>query len=241
MPWATICRRSAASLNADCPSGTHAPENGQSRGFAEQPGSFATAWHGVRGVRDSRNRQTRRSAPGDWPFWDYKMDALLTAEAYSGGAERRKNVAHGVSRGFPGAPHASPGGATDNLEQGALLQLCRPCRGLRFIRTSYPRLAPWATVWRRSAAFLNADCPSGTHTPVNGQSPAADQEVCPTCAWPQAAFRGQFGSPMAKLQALLRRGPGRTGRRSRGGSFQNSHGSSSWRGRFFKNGDELKQ
>ncbi len=118
-------------------------------------------------------------APGDWPFWEYKMDALLTAEAYSGGAERRKNVAHGVSRGFPGGPHASPGGATENLEQGALLQLCRPCRGLRFIRTSSPRLAPWATVWRRSAAFVNADCPSGTHAPVNGQSPVAGRMPAP--------------------------------------------------------------
>ncbi len=75
--------------------------------------------------------------------WEYKMDALLTAKAYSGGAERRQNVAHGVSRGFPGAPHSSPGGATENLAQGALLPRCRPCRGLRFVRTSSPRLAPW--------------------------------------------------------------------------------------------------
>ena len=76
------------------------------------------------------------------------MDALLTAEVYSGGAERRQIVAHGVSRGFPGAPHASSGGATENLAQAAILQLCR-----------------------RSAAFLNADCPSGTQAPENGQSP----------------------------------------------------------------------
>ncbi len=55
--------------------------------------------------------------------WVVEESAFLTAEAYSGGAERRQNVAHGVSRGFPGAPHASPGGATENLAQGALLQL----------------------------------------------------------------------------------------------------------------------
>ena len=64
--------------------------------------------------------------PEVWTFWEDKMDALLTAEAYSGGAERRQIVAHGVSRGFPGAPRASPGGAIENLAQGALLQLCRP-------------------------------------------------------------------------------------------------------------------
>ena len=93
--------------------------------------------------------------------WEYKMDALLTAEAFSGGAERRQNVAHGVSHGFPGAPHASPGGATENLAPGALLPRCRPCRGYRFVRTSSPRLAPWATVCRRSAALPNADCPRG--------------------------------------------------------------------------------
>ena len=44
----------------------------------------------------------------------------LPAEAHSSGAERRRSVAHGVSRGFQGASQKSPGGAKGNLTHGAL-------------------------------------------------------------------------------------------------------------------------
>ena len=55
-------------------------------------------------VGDGSGRRAAAS-PADWPFWEYKMNALLTAEADSGGAERRQTVAHG---GFPGASRKKP-------------------------------------------------------------------------------------------------------------------------------------
>ena len=47
---------------------------------------------------------------------------------HSGGAERRKNLAPGVSRGISGARSASPGGATENIatQCGIIRGLCRP-------------------------------------------------------------------------------------------------------------------
>ena len=45
-----------------------------------------------------------------------------------------------------------------------------PLWGYRFVRAPYPRLAPWATVWRRSAALANSDCRSRTHARENSPS-----------------------------------------------------------------------
>ena len=64
--------------------------------------------------------------------WVFTLPGVLHPLALefdrSGGAERRKNLAHGVSRGISGARCASPGGATENIATigRIILGLCRP-------------------------------------------------------------------------------------------------------------------
>jgi len=75
------------------------------------------------------------------------------------GAERREEVAHGVSRGICGQNRTSPGGASENKShpvsrlRGLRIRLIlSPLTGLDLLLHAVPRLAPWATIWRRYAA-----------------------------------------------------------------------------------------
>ena len=74
----------------------------------------------------------------------------------SKGAERRKTLAQGVSRGISGARRASPGGAIENVAMSRHPVALPPLTGLTSCANAIPRLTPWAKVWRRSAALLTA-------------------------------------------------------------------------------------
>ena len=69
-------------------------------------------------------------------------------------AERRQMVAHGVSRGWREQWDQAPEGR-QNRALGERLPLS-PLRGLACSRV-YPRLTPWATVWRASGAYFVSD------------------------------------------------------------------------------------
>ena len=110
---------------------------------------------------------------GDWPFWEYKMNALLPAEAYSGGAERRQTVAHGVSRGFPGASRKSPGGAEVNMAQGALSHSPVAPNGAYVLFERCPTADAMGYGLAPLRGFSKCRFSPGTRTPKNGQSPGA--------------------------------------------------------------------
>jgi len=89
------------------------------------------------------------------------LAAVLSAFAQSAGTECRQKVAHGVSRGHRVGDFVSPGGAKESvysfLAFGCCIAIARrflsPLPGLGYFWAFDPRLAPWATHWRCSAAI----------------------------------------------------------------------------------------
>ena len=88
------------------------------------------------------------------------IPALTAHGAGAGaGAERREKVAHGVSRGIAAENRTSPGGASENKShsvsclRGLRVRLIvSSLLGLVAFGNAVPRLAPWATIYRRYAA-----------------------------------------------------------------------------------------
>ena len=89
-----------------------------------------------------------------------KNFCLIPALAAGGaGAERREEVAHGVSRGNAAGNRTSPGGASENKSRSVTRLrglrarlIVSPLPGLDLLLHAVPRLAPWTTIWRRYAA-----------------------------------------------------------------------------------------
>ena len=132
-PWATIWRCSAAWVSRRV-------------GFSSSAGRCTV-------VRRS-GRQDHRMNWIVQNLWLIARAPVPTA-AHSSGAERRQRVAHGVSRGFPRAKRQSPGGATEgSVRGGASLHFLPPLPGLGSVADAIPRLTPWATIWRCSAALV---------------------------------------------------------------------------------------
>src|SRR5205823_9970614 len=87
------------------------------------------------------------------------IPALPLLAAGGVGAERREEVAHGVSRGIAAGNRISPGGASENkshlvtILHGLRVRLIlSPLTGLVAFGNVFPRLAPWATIYRRYGA-----------------------------------------------------------------------------------------
>ena len=115
----------------------------------------------LRGWHNAHHRHMNWIAQNLW-----LVPALPLLAAGGAGAERREEVAHGVSRGNAAGNRTSPGGASENKSHfvtilpGLPLRLIvSPLTGLVAFGNVFPRLAPWATVWRRYAAGT-------THTTV---------------------------------------------------------------------------
>ena len=104
----------------------------------------------------------------------------LPAEAHSSGAERRRSVAHGVSRGFSGAARKSPGGAKENLAQGALSCSSVAPDGAYVLFERCPTAHAVGYDLSPLRGFAKCQLSPGARTPENAQSPVADQEVCST-------------------------------------------------------------
>ena len=101
-----------------------------------------------------------------------KRWAVGSIVARSAGAERRKMVAHGVSRGFRATGAISPGGATDQFGRPSsdpgvdsfARCVCRPCRDLvRFVRLPHG--------WRRG---LTSSAAPQLPDDVDREKPLAD-------------------------------------------------------------------
>ncbi len=73
---------------------------------------------------------------------------MATEFGHSGGAERRKNLAHGVSRGISGnAVHEPRRGDREYRHHMAHYpQALSPLTGLAFCANTLPRLTPWARI-----------------------------------------------------------------------------------------------
>lgn len=115
----------------------------------------------LRGWHNAQRRHMTWLVPNRW-----LIPALPLLAAGVTGAERREEVAHGVSRGIAAEKRTSPGGALENKShsvsrlRGLRIRLIvSPLAGLDLLLRVVPRLAPWATVWRRYAADT-------THTTV---------------------------------------------------------------------------
>src|SRR5438034_509454 len=105
-------------------------------------------------------------------LWLIPALPLFAAGQQSSGTECRQKVAHGVSRGFDGRNTMSPGGAKESscahwrnlsgtsngirrigMSTPALDLFLSPLPGLDLFLRVFPRLTPWATFCRRSAAL----------------------------------------------------------------------------------------
>ena len=71
------------------------------------------------------------------------------------GAEHRKKVAHGVSRGLGGTERRAPEGRKKACRELKPKESAAPAGAFQR-RHNNPRLTPWATLCRRSAAFGKA-------------------------------------------------------------------------------------
>ena len=132
-PWATICRCSAT--------------------WVSRPVGFLAA-AALCTVGRRSGRQDHRM---NWSVQNLRLilRAPFPTAAHSAGAERRQRVAHGVSRGFRVAKRQSPGGATEGSVRGwASSHFLPPLPGLGFSGNAIPRLTPWATICRCSAALV---------------------------------------------------------------------------------------
>ncbi len=80
----------------------------------------------------------------------HEGESVSDIVSYPVAAEQRQKVAHGVSRGYCVANPQAPEGR--QILQG-IQTFFRPS-GACASRTSFPRLTPWATVYRNSVAGL---------------------------------------------------------------------------------------
>ncbi len=124
----------------------------------------------------------------------------LFAEAHSSGAERRRNVAHGVSRGISGGSRKSPGGAKENLAQGALSCSSVAPNGAYVLFERCPTAHAVGYGLSPLRGFAKCRLSPGTRTPENGQSPVSGQRRDPQMRFTALAAKSIGGTHHGQSQ-----------------------------------------
>ncbi len=129
------------------------------------------------------------------------------AEAHCSGAERRQSVAHGVSRGFSGASRKSPGGAKENLTQGALSCSSVAPNGAYVLFERCPTAHAVGYGLSPLRGFAKCRLSPGVRTPENGQSPMSGRRPAPQKAFTASVFRFADAKPPRTHQNKVQQAP----------------------------------